>query len=148
MDNELIKIYQTANTIKIFTFINFFFNMFNLFFSSIYFIDIFIYLIGYYGAKYFSKAKLLMFHIFLVILSILKFITISYIYFNTDLMTMNKDNIVSLNFGISMSLFSFLANMYISRFAYRLYYLLNNCSDENSIIIRMNNPILTPISLW
>ena len=148
MDNELIKMYQTANTIKVFTFVSCVFNMFNLFVSSVYLIDLFIYLIGYYGAKYFSKAKLLMFHIFLIILSIIKFITISYIYFNIDLMTMNKDNIVSLNFGVSMSLFSFLANMYISRFAYRLYYLLSHCSDENSIIIRMNDPILTPLSLW
>ena len=46
-------------------------------------------------------------------------------------MNMEKDNIINLNFGVSMSLLSFLANIYISRFSYRLYYLINNCSDEN-----------------
>ena len=69
-------------------------------------------------------------------------------YFQTDLMKMNKDKIVALNFGISMSIFSFLANMYISRFAYRLYILITTCSDENRDIIRMSRYILTPISLW
>jgi len=148
MDNELIRIHQTANTIKVFNCFSFIFNIFNLFISPVYFIDLFIYSIGYYGAKYFSKAKLYIFCIFLIIISILKFISITYMYFTTDLMKMEKDNIINLNFGVSMSLLSFLANIYISRFAYRLYYLLNNCSDENSIIIRMNNPILTPLSLW
>ncbi len=148
MDNELIRIHQTANTIKVFTCFSFIFNIFNLFISPVYFIDLFIYSIGYYGAKYFSKAKLYMFYIFLVLISILKFISISYMYFNIDLMTIDKDNIVSLNFGVSMSLISFLANIYISKFGYRLYNLINNCSDENLDNLRISRSIITPLSLW
>ena len=148
MDNELIKIYQTANTIKVFTCFSFIFNFFNLFISPIYFIDLFIYSIGYYGSKYFSKAKLYMFYIFLVLISILKFITISYMYFDTDLMTINKDNIISINLGVSITLISFIANIYISKFGYRLYNLINNCSDENLDNLRIHRSILTPLSFW
>ena len=63
-------------------------------------------------------------------------------------MNMEKDNIINLNFGVSMSLLSFLANIYISRFSYRLYYLINNCSDENLDNLRIHRTIITPLSLW
>ena len=148
MDNELIRIHQTANTIKVFNCFSFIFNIFNLLISPIYFIDLVIYSIGYYGAKHFSKAKLYIFCIFLIIISILKFISITYMYFTIDLMNMEKDNIINLNFGVSMSLLSFLANIYISRFSYRLYYLINNCSDENLDNLRIHRTIITPLSLW
>lgn len=148
MNNELIKIFQTTNTIKVFTSVSFILNLFNLIISPVYFIDLFIYSLGYYGAKYFSKAKLYMFFIFLVSLSIVKFIGISYIYFNENLMTLNKENIINLNVNISISLLSFLANIYISRFALRLYNLITNCSNENREIILMNRNIITPLSLW
>ena len=148
MDNELIKIYQTANTIKVFTCFSIIFNFFNLLISPIYFIDLFINSMGYYGAKHFSKAKLYIFYIFLILISILKFISITYMYFNKNLMTMSEDMIVGLNLGISMSILSFLANIYIAKFGYRLYYLINNCSDENRDVIRMNRLIITPILFW
>ena len=148
MNNELIKIFQTTNTIKVFTSVSFILNLFNLIISPVYFIDLFIYSLGYYGAKYFSKAKLYMFFIFLVSLSIVKFIGISYIYFSENLMTLNKENIINLNVNISISLLSFLANIYISRFALRLYNLITNCSNENREIILMNRNIITPLSLW
>lgn len=148
MDNELIKIYQTSNTIKVYTFVSIIFNLFNLLITHIYLVDLFIYALGYYGAKFYSKANLYMFYVFLILLSAVKFISISYMYFTTDLMAMNKNNIINLNFDVAISLLSFMINIYISRFGYRLYHLLNNSSDQVLNTLRMNQPIITPLSLW